>query len=85
MSKQLHKNISVTSVTITTVTAKCERCRNTSSGQCSYPNHEMFVQRELKFSTIKLNRTSTGYPKEVLVCRECVMDLEAAFLNKEVQ
>jgi hypothetical protein len=41
----------------------------------------MFVQRELKFSTIKLNRTSTGYPKEVLVCRNCVMDLESAFLS----
>jgi hypothetical protein len=81
VSNKLHKNISVTSVTITTVTAKCERCRNTASGQCNYPNHEMFVQRELKFSTIKLNRTSTGYPKEVLVCRNCVMDLESAFLS----
>lgn len=79
----LHKNIGVTRITITTVTAKCERCKATASGQCNYPNHEMFVQRELKYSTIRLDRTSTNYPKKLLVCRSCMMDLEAAFMDKD--
>jgi hypothetical protein len=81
VSNKLHKNIGVTSVTITTVTAKCERCKATASGQCNYPNHGMFVQRELKYTTIQVARTSTGFPKEVLVCPACLKDLETLWLE----
>ena len=79
MAKELHKNISVSSVTITTVTAKCERCKKVESGQCSYPNHASFVRRELKFSVIHVDNMPTGFPKEVLVCRDCLVVLKGAF------
>jgi len=75
----LHKNITVSSVTITTVKAKCDRCRATAEGQCGYPNHAMFVQRELRYTTIEVARTSTGFPKTVLVCPDCLLVLEGAF------
>lgn len=82
MSK-LHKAIKVESVTITTVTVKCDRCKATASGQCGYPNIEMFVQRELKYTTIATNRTyKSNYPKTVVVCPACMAALETYFLNE---
>lgn len=82
--KSLNKAIKVSSVTITTVTVKCDRCKAVASGQCNYPNHEMFVQRELKYTTIKTNRSaaSNAWPKEVIVCNPCMADLESHFLNE---
>jgi hypothetical protein len=80
MPTKLHRAIKVSSVTITTVSVTCERCKRTTSGECSYPNHEMFVARELKHITIKLNRsTRSMYPVTKLVCMDCAKDLEAAF------
>jgi hypothetical protein len=82
--KSLNKAIKVSSVTITTVTVKCDRCKVVAYGQCNYPNHEMFVQRELKYTTIKTNRTSASnsWPKEVIVCPSCMGELESLYLNE---
>jgi hypothetical protein len=78
--KNLPKAITVSSVTITTVSVKCDRCRSTASGTCSYPNHAMFVQRELKYVTISVNRTTkSNYPKEVVICPDCAGELESMF------
>lgn len=82
MPKPLHRAIKVASVTITTVTATCERCKAVASGECKYPNHEMFVARELKYITIRASRgTRSMYPQTKVVCPDCAKALEDAFLN----
>lgn len=79
---KLHRAIKVAEVTITTVTATCERCKKSTSGQCTYPNHEIFVQRELKYITIHTNRsTRSMYPVVKLVCLECAKELEDFFMT----
>jgi len=81
MSNPLHKGIKVTSVTITTVEAKCDRCKKKASGECGYPNHQMFVKEKLKYTTIYADRTSKStYAKELLVCQDCTEELEDLFL-----
>ena len=77
---KLHKAIKVASVTITTVTVKCERCKAVATGTCDYPNHASFVRNELKYVTINCNRTLTNYPKEVIVCPSCFQDFQDSFL-----
>jgi hypothetical protein len=82
MSKHLHRAITVSSVTTTTVSAKCDRCKAVASGTCSYPNHAMFVTRELKYILISTNRsTRSMYPQHKLVCPDCAKDLEDLFLT----
>lgn len=82
MPKHLHRAISVASVTITTVTVKCERCKNVASGQCNYPNIEAFVARELKYIQINTSRSPrSNYPQHKIVCLDCAKELEEFFLN----
>lgn len=80
MPRKLHRAIKVTEVRITTVSVTCERCGAKASGQCSFPNHEIFVSRELKYITITTNRsTRSQYPVHKLVCMDCARELEAFF------
>ena len=79
--KNLHRAISVSSITTTTVSVKCDRCKKVASGTCSYPNHAMFVARELKYITINTNRsTRSMYPQHKIVCPDCAAQLEAFFM-----
>lgn len=83
MPKKLHRAITVASVTITTVSVKCDRCKAVASGQCTYPNHEMFVARELKYISINTNRsTRSMYPVHKMVCPHCAKALEDFFLGE---
>lgn len=84
MPRNLPRAIKVASVTVTTVVVTCDRCKKKASGQCTYPNHEMFVSRELKYITIKTNRsTRSMYPVTKVVCPPCAQELEDFFLGEE--
>lgn len=81
MPKSLHRAIKVASVTVTTVTVKCDRCKATATGQCPYSNIERFVARELKYIRINTNRsTRSMYPQHKMVCPDCAKALEDFFL-----
>ena len=83
--QKLPKAIKVASVTVTTVSVTCDRCKATASGQCPYPNYQMFVARELKYITIHTNRgTRSMYPQHKTVCPSCAQDLEDLFLTPPV-
>lgn len=79
---KLHRSIKVDSITVTTVTVKCDRCKLTATGQCHYPNVEMFVTRELRYILIRTNRsTRSMYPQHKMVCPNCAVELENFFLS----
>jgi hypothetical protein len=84
MPRKLPRAITVASVTKTMVSVKCDRCKAVATGQCTYPNHEMFVARELKYITIHTNRgTRSMYPQTKVVCPACAQALEDCFLQPD--
>jgi hypothetical protein len=84
MPKNLPRAITVASVTTTTVSVKCDRCKAVATGTCTYPNHAMFVARELKYITIHTNRgTRSMYPQTKVVCPACAQALEDCFLQPD--
>ena len=83
MPKKLPRAVKVASITITTVSVTCDRCKAVASGECKYPNHEIFVARELKYITIHTNRsTRSMYPQVKVVCPDCAKALEDFFLGE---
>lgn len=82
-AKKLHRAIKVASITVTTVTVTCDRCKAKATGQCSYPNHAIFVARELKYIEINTSRsTRSMYPVHKMVCPDCAKDLENYFTQE---